>query len=250
MTRPRILLVPTLTELEWRVRSDLEAWADVVSYDAPGVGAEPPAEQLHTIATAERGLTELDRVGWDRCAVVGDEFGSLAATILAGRRPQAVAALALGHATPSFGRGGERPALNPGVADALTQLVDVDMRTFVRQQLRGWHNERDATAASPESDREAEEYLSRVSHQRLVSFYRELIGREDEIGRATRAARAAVTAPLLLVHHENCLLFTAEGFHAAVEENPGAATAATVEKPSVDPAFSEILREFVERAGG
>ena len=39
MTRPRLLLVPLLTELEWDpIRAQLEEWADVASYDLPGVG--------------------------------------------------------------------------------------------------------------------------------------------------------------------------------------------------------------------
>ena len=41
MERPRLLLVPELTELEWVIKPLLEEWAEVASYDAPGVGDEP-----------------------------------------------------------------------------------------------------------------------------------------------------------------------------------------------------------------
>ena len=41
MDRPRVLLVPTLTEVEWKIRPLIEEWAEVASFDAPGVGDEP-----------------------------------------------------------------------------------------------------------------------------------------------------------------------------------------------------------------
>jgi hypothetical protein len=44
--RPRLLLVPTVTEMEWPIKPQSESWADVASYDAPGVGDEPPPEAL------------------------------------------------------------------------------------------------------------------------------------------------------------------------------------------------------------
>jgi hypothetical protein len=61
VSRPRILLVPDLTQLEWRNRPLLEEWADVASFDAPGVGDEPPPEEFSVNAVVERGLAELDR---------------------------------------------------------------------------------------------------------------------------------------------------------------------------------------------
>jgi hypothetical protein len=39
VNRPRILLGPSLTELEWLIKSQLEQWAEVASFDALGVGA-------------------------------------------------------------------------------------------------------------------------------------------------------------------------------------------------------------------
>jgi hypothetical protein len=45
MGRPRLLLIPNFTELEWVVKPRLEEWAEVVSYDPPGIGDEPLARE-------------------------------------------------------------------------------------------------------------------------------------------------------------------------------------------------------------
>ena len=244
MARPRILLVPTLTELEWTIKPLLEEWADVASYDAPGMGDEPPPDGLLTPAAARRGLAELDRRGWDRCVVAGDEFGSLAAVLLARARPDAVEALVIGHATISYSRSGDRPAVNPAVTDGLAQLAEADFRSFVRQEFRAWHGERSAMADAPGPDRLAEGYLERVSHEQANAFFRELVDHEEDIAPLIRGAIEGVEMPLLLVRHEGCLMFTEEGYEDAVAALPDAARASTRDKPTVDPAFSEILREF------
>jgi pimeloyl-ACP methyl ester carboxylesterase len=246
VTRPRILLVPSLTELEWTVKPLLDEWAEVASYDAPGVGDEPLAEGLRTPAIAQRGLAELDGRGWERCIVVGDEFGSLAAVLLAAERPSAVEGLVLGHATVSFRRGGERPVVSPGVTEALGQLAEVDFRSFVRQNFRSWHGLRDAMVVAPGPDALAEGYLERVSHETAIGFYHELIAHEAELEKRIRTALRRLEVPLLLVKHEGCLMFTSEGYEDAVAAFPGAATAATSAKPAVDPAFAGILRGFCQ----
>ena len=41
MARPRLLLVAEFTELEWAIKPELEEWAEVLSFDPPGVGTEP-----------------------------------------------------------------------------------------------------------------------------------------------------------------------------------------------------------------
>jgi hypothetical protein len=35
LTRPRLLLVPLITELEWVIRPRLEEWAEVATFDVP-----------------------------------------------------------------------------------------------------------------------------------------------------------------------------------------------------------------------
>ena len=98
MDRPRLLLVPQLTELEWLIRDDLETWADVATYDAPGVGDEPAVDDFGSVAVARRGLEEVKRRGWESYFVVADEFGVAAATHLALEAGAAVRGIALGHA--------------------------------------------------------------------------------------------------------------------------------------------------------
>jgi pimeloyl-ACP methyl ester carboxylesterase len=108
-TRPRLLLVPEFTELEWaQIRPQLEEWAEVASFDLPGVGVEPPARELDRETIARRGLEELDRQGWDRCFVASDGWGIASAARLALRRPDAVLGTALGHAKLSHRREGDR----------------------------------------------------------------------------------------------------------------------------------------------
>jgi hypothetical protein len=76
MSRPRLLLIPEFTELSWTIKPQLAEWAEVASYDPPGVGAEPLPEgdvaSFTREVIADRGLEELDRLGWDRFFVLAD----------------------------------------------------------------------------------------------------------------------------------------------------------------------------------
>jgi hypothetical protein len=96
--RPRLLLVPLLTEIEWVIRPQLEEWAEVASFDLPGVGAERPVEVLDRKAVIERALLELDRRGWDSYIVVCDGSALPVGVRVAHARAGAVEAMALGHA--------------------------------------------------------------------------------------------------------------------------------------------------------
>src|SRR5688572_17579416 len=113
MERPRLLLVPTATELEWRIKPQLEEWADVAAFDAPGVSGEPEPEELTPGTVARHAIEEIERRGWDRCVVVGDEVGAASAARVAILGPDRIAGLALGHATLSFKRSGPGAAINP-----------------------------------------------------------------------------------------------------------------------------------------
>jgi pimeloyl-ACP methyl ester carboxylesterase len=251
MSRPRILLVPALTELEWTIRPLLEEWADVASYDAPGVGAEPPAEGSPFRARARRGLAELDRRGWDRVVVVGDELGSLGALLLARDRPEAVRALALGHPIVSFDLTSERRSLSGAVVDAHFQLAEASHRAFVLEQFRTWVGIRRRPAPDAEADRLAERFLARVPHAVATSFYGDVRENAETYAAELQTARKDLPRlPTLLVRHEGCLMFTPEGFEEAAAAMPDAETAATYSKPSVDPAFDDALREFVGRLPG
>src|SRR5215207_2664024 len=131
VARSRLLLAPLLTELEWLIKPQLEEWADVASFDAPGVGGEPPAERFGRDAIATRGLVELDRQGWSSYVLVTDT-GIAAALRIARARPKAVEAIAFGHARLSDAMDGERPPVNREVHEALGQLLHVDYGNFVR----------------------------------------------------------------------------------------------------------------------
>lgn len=247
--RPRILLVPSLTELEWAVRPLLEEWAEVASYDAPGLDAELPPGTLTSQAAAEAGLAELDRLGWGRAIVVGDELGSLAAVLLASRRPESVAALVLGHPIVSLDMTSDARPLNEAVIQAHVQLAGTSFRAFVREQFRAWMGLHATPAAG--ADERAEQYLARVPHEAANRFYAHVLEHARRYEALLRDAFAGLPeAPVLLVAHEGCLMFTHEGFEQAAEALPQAETATTQQKPSVDPAFAERLREFVERQAG
>jgi pimeloyl-ACP methyl ester carboxylesterase len=230
MARPRLLLVPALTELEWRIRPALEEWAEVASFDPPGVGSEPPSEARLTEGVFERALAELDRRGWETCFVAADEFGTAAAAQLAAARPEAVSGLALGHACLSYGE----HAVSREVMAALTQIGKQDYRTYARHLTQATRGAFD--------DELVERFLERVPYELAVADVR----RDDRIGDWLRQAGV----PLLLAEHRDCLVFTEEGFREAVATFPDAPTLSTVEKPSTSLEFAEALRSFCATVGG
>ena len=228
-----------MTELEWlMIRPELEEWAEVASFDAPGVGKEPSTGAFGREVIAARGLHELDQRGWDSCVVVADGGGLATAMRLARLRPAAVKALALGHARLSDDMDGERPPRNREVFEAAGQLLRVDYKNFVRYGLA------QATQGSIGDE------LARRMHERLP----------EEVGRAAWEMTAAqgepfdpvlrqLDVPLLFAKHEGCLGETEEGFQDAVAAFPNAQTVAVPEAPSVSLEFAVALRSFAEGLG-
>jgi hypothetical protein len=149
-----LLLVPQVCALDWQIASRLAEWADVATYDAPGVGDEPLAGQINRAAIAERGLEELDRVGWERCVLAADEFGVPTALLLARMRPEAVAGLALGHACLSHDVEGDRPPVNGAVLELFVEIAQTEHRTWARHVTQVTQGAYD--------DELAERYLQRV----------------------------------------------------------------------------------------
>jgi pimeloyl-ACP methyl ester carboxylesterase len=233
MARPRILLVPTMTEVEWRIKPLLSEWAEVASFDAPGVGAEPLTATT-VEAIVERGVAELDRLGWDDWVGVGDEFGSAVAIRVAAARREGLAGLALGHAALSLSRSGSRPRISPEVVDALIQMVATDFRSYVRALSQLTQNAYD--------DELADAYLERVKPEVGAAYLPELLGpmAEEDMEPVIRS----LGVPLLLVEHRGCLMWTPESFEDATAAFPDATTASMEVKPSVNPEFAELLREF------
>jgi pimeloyl-ACP methyl ester carboxylesterase len=235
-----ILLVPQLTELEWRIKPLLEEWAEVASYDAPGVGGEPPVEELTPLAIAERGLEELDRRGWDRYVLVADEFGGAAAAHLARARPEAIEAVALGHPVLSHDVEGDRAPLNRELMAALDQLARHDPRTYLHQmfKLTGGEEARGGYGADL-----IDTYMDRVSAE-LITFSLTL---GPDSGKHIEESLSSLDVPMLLSQHKGCLLFTEEGYRDAVAALPNSRTQAVDEKPSASPEFAQALREFCEQ---
>jgi hypothetical protein len=241
-----LLLVPSFTELEWGIRDQLEEWAEVASFDTPGVGAEPPGFDVDVEASpaqlldswrsaaVERGLLEVDRLGWSRFLVATDSHGAPTAVRLAQRRRESVLGMAIGHAALSHGSEGDRAPMRGEIWAAMSQLARQGSEAFVRhgivQMTRGGV-----------SEERAQEIVERFPDVDLVSAMVDALGQEAEpIGDEL----AALDLPLLLAKHEGCLGRTDEGFEDIVAAFPEARTAICPEQCSSSPAFAEALCEF------
>ena len=215
------------------IRPRLEEWADVASYDPPGVGDEPASGRFDRAAIVNRGLEELDRRGWERCFVASDSWGIASAALLAVARPGAVDGLALGHAKLSFGREGPRAPINPGVYDAMTELVNTDHEEFLR------HGTVQATGGSID-EALAERMIKRFPRD-LIQGGWAMITRDDVL---IGDLLAELDCPLLFAKHEGCLGSTEEGFEDAVAAFPRAQTVSVPDAPSTSQEFAAALREF------
>jgi pimeloyl-ACP methyl ester carboxylesterase len=240
MSRPRLLLVPEFTEVEWaQIRPQLEEWAEVASYDPPGVGNEPLSDTFDRQAIVRRGLDEIDRLGWEHCFVASDSWGIAIAVMLAVARPEAVDGLALGHTKLSFRREGRRAPLNAGIYQALTELVNTDHEQFLR------HGAVQATGGSIDEE-QAERIIDRFPRELMQRGW-EMITRDDvDLGELL----AKLGCPLLFAKHEGCLQSTDEGFQDAVGAFPRARTVTTSAAPNTSQEFAEALREFCSSPPG
>jgi hypothetical protein len=247
--QPRLLLVPSFTELEWGIRPSLGQWAEVATFDAPGIGdTEIPFEaELENVgtellsrwreATAQVGLDAVDRRGWERFVVVTDSWGAQTAVRIAGMRRDAVLGLAMGHAALSHSTEGERAPERTGVLAAMVQLARQGNDAFVRygiaQMTRGGIDEDTA-----------QKMVERFPDMELVTATLEAIGEEPEpIGDELRE----LDVPLLLAKHDGCLGSTDEGFEDIVAAFPEAETVICPEMCASSPAFAEALRQFCGR---
>lgn len=248
MARPRLLLVPNFTELEWVIRPRLEEWAEVLSYDPPGFGDEPIStdDRERILAggemrrlVAQRGIEKLEKSGWDRYVVVADGEGNGAAALIAAERPEAVAGIALGHACLSYEMRGDRPAVGAQVWAALRALMDQDYDRFVRTgivQLTG----------GSYAEELAERIVARLDRDLAESLWEAIRDEQTDIA----AALAEAQAPLLFAEHRGCLLFTEEGFADAAAAFPDARTYSFPEPATISEAFAGALRSFCEEATG
>jgi pimeloyl-ACP methyl ester carboxylesterase len=228
------LLVPEFTELEWQgIRGQLERWAEVASYDPPGVGDEPRARRLDRRAIVARGLAELDRRGWERYFIATDGWGIPSALMVALDRPNRVLGIALGHAKLSFRRQGDRAPISDAVHGALTELLRTDHEAFVR------HGVAQVTGGSV-SEEMAERMIERFPQDLMVSGW-EAITRDDaDIG----ALLSQLDCPLLFANHVGCLGSTQEGFDDASAAFPHAETVAVEDAPLTSVEFADSLHKF------
>lgn len=252
-TRPRLLLVPAFTELEWGIRARLEEWAEVASFDMPGMGDEPlpPAIQEEPSSAAALlpqwrtagvavGLRILDELGWEEFFVVTDDLGAPTAVAIARARIGDVLGLALGHAALSHSTEGERAAMNRAVWDVMAQLARQGSEQFVRYGIA----QATQGGISPEV---AQQMVERFPDMSLVAATFDALSKTPEpIGDDL----IALGVPLLLAKHDGCLGRTDEGFEDIVAAFPRSAIAICPEACSASPTFAEALRRFCGQAAG
>jgi hypothetical protein len=233
MTKPRLLLIPGYSHLEWVIRPQLEEWAEAAVFDAPGVGDEASPSAYDTSAVADRAAVEVDRLRWRSFVVAADEYSIAAAVKFAARHRDAIQGLALGHACLSFSPEAEPPAVNAEVRSAFNQVAELDDRTFMRhltQITQGFYGEE-----------LADRMLERIPTGVAQAYVRDNMA---DPGDWIEGALRDLETPLLLAEHDPCLLFTKEGYEAAVSAFPDSMRVSCREKPSASPAFGEALRQF------
>jgi len=230
VSSPRLFLVPTWTELEWTIRPQLEAWAEVASYD-PMRSGEPDAATREAFVNV--GLEELERLSWGSFFVVGDTFGTATAVRIAHRRRDAVRGVALGHGCLSWDMDGDRAPINRELWSAMDQLMGKDLASFVR------HGITQLTQGSYD-ERVAGQMVERVPQENLRAAWRMIRDHREPIGDLL----AKIDRPLLLAKHEGCLMFTDEGFEDARAAFPDARTVSVGRAPSADEDFAPALQEF------
>jgi pimeloyl-ACP methyl ester carboxylesterase len=225
----------------------LEEWADVASFDCPGIGGNeiPFKVELDPNRRAELlsrwrdaavalGLEAVDRQGWDRFVVVTDSYGALTAVRIARTRRDSVLGLALGHAALSHSTEGERAPERAGVSAAMTQLSRQGGEAFVRYGIA------QLTRGGIDEDT-AQKMVERFPDMDLVTAMLEALFEEPEpIGEEL----AAIGIPLLLAKHDGCLGSTDEGFEDIVAAFPDAQTVICPEMCASSPTFAEALQAF------
>ncbi len=240
--RPQILLVPSWSEVQWAIKPQLEEWAYVASYDPPGVGQEPPAEGRLPEAIVARGAAEIERRGWTRCVVAGDDFGAVFATLIAAAQRPRVVGLALGHACLGYRLEGARPTINAEIMEVSRRLLDIDFRSFIRQDVGVWDSRPGYSVDS--ADELADELVRRVPREVALRLMEELQTGIDEAGASLEPFLRELNLPLLLAQHEECVVFTPHGFEDFVEAFPEASTVATRASPCLSADFAAALRDF------
>src|SRR4051794_32634521 len=216
MAPHRLLLCPQFTEVEWAIAPQLSEWAEVATFDAPGVGDEPlpvdHPELFDRDLVVRRGLQELERLDWDSYVVVGDAWGNATAARVAASNPGPVLGVALGHASLDYNTDGARPAVNGQVVAAMTQLMRTDYDSFVRYGLTQF------TQGGFDEEMSAR-IVERIPPAGVAArVWEMLVENPEPIGELLRDLRK----PLLLAGHDGCLVFTSEGYEDLIATFPDA----------------------------
>jgi pimeloyl-ACP methyl ester carboxylesterase len=234
MDKPRLLLVPGISKLEWQIKSQLEKWADVASYDPPGVGDSPGEWSIE--ASVARGIREIDERGWDEYVLVADGWGSWYGVGILQARPHSLRGFALGHAALSARMTGARAPLHGSVWDALSNLLKQGREAFapfaIAQFTRDGYDEHLAA-----------EMLARIPMPTLEAMLE--AGRQVEYD--LESLLRPLDLPLLFAQHQDCLLFSDEGYADAVAAFPEARTCSVEKVCSASPVFADALREFSKK---
>jgi pimeloyl-ACP methyl ester carboxylesterase len=239
--RPRILLVPQFTEVEWTIAPQLAEWAEVATFDIPGAGDEPlPIEDPAAFdrdLVVQRALQEIDGRGWDSYFLAGDAWGTANAARVAAARPEAVLGIALGHATLDYERTGQRPPINGEMVAAMTQLIHSDYDSFVRYGMTQFtQGAWDEEVAGRIVDRfPPMDFASKV--------WDVLVDRPEPFGELL----VKLDVPILLVKHEGCLAFTDEGYEDAIRALPDARRTSVGTAPSASDEFAAALKDFCDQ---
>jgi pimeloyl-ACP methyl ester carboxylesterase len=243
VARPRILLCPQFTEAEWTIAPQLREWAEVATFDAPGVGDEPipggDTTRLDRETVVKRALREVDDLDWDSYFVVGDAWGTATATHVATARPTQLLGIALGHASLDHRSEGERPPINGELVAAMTQLLRTDHDSFVRYGLTQF-------TQGGFDEETASRIVDRLPPGVAAQVWEMNTARTEPLGELL----GDLDVPLLLAKHEGCLVFTPEGYEDVVAAFPAARTATVDTASTASDEFAVALRDFCEDVVG
>jgi len=242
--RPRIVLCPQITEIEWGIAPQLSEWAEVATFDVPGVGDEPPPEHgmagMNREAVVARALQEVDRRGWDSYFLVADAWGTATAAHTAAARPDGVLGIALGHASISYDSEGQRPAVNGELVAAMTQLLSADYDSFVRYGLTQF-------TQGGFDDETAGRMVERFPPMEIASRLWEMnVARPEPIAEIL----GDLDTPMLLAKHDGCLVFTPEGYDDLASALPDAIRVSVQKACSASEEFAAAIRDFCEAQQG
>jgi hypothetical protein len=233
--KSRLLLVPSISQLEWGpVRPLLEEWAETASYDIFDGGTSGVAPMLDLDAAIRRGIHELDSRGWTDALIAGDQFGAGLAVLIAERWSGRVNGLALGHACLNYRREGPRPTISTIVADFQVQLAELGPAAGRQMLAQGMDMTYGAEIGAAIMERLPENFAR--------DFSRFLLAHGDiDLEPYLRK----VDAPLLLAEHVDCPMWTEHGFKEIAEAFPRAVRIGTTDNPGSSPEFAVALRRLV-----